>query len=129
MSSLLSANGPSTMATRLPFEYFMRAPLELACRPLRSSSTPAFISSSLYLPMALSSASLGMTPASDSLLALTIIMNFMIHLSFGFVTELLILAATDTPNEPVEIDNREKRSGRPRRQLRRLGYGLQQRPG
>jgi len=34
----------------------------------------------------------------------------MIHLSFGFVKNLLILAATDTSNEPVEIDNREKRS-------------------
>src|ERR1700739_1570563 len=63
----------------------MRAPFELDCRPLRSRSTPAFISSSLYLAMALSSASLGMTPASDSLLALTIIMNFMVHLSFDFL--------------------------------------------
>jgi hypothetical protein len=53
----------------------------------------------------------------------------MIHLSFGFVRKLLILAATDTSNEPVEIDNREKRFGKPCRRLRRLGYGLQQRPG
>src|SRR5260370_32338251 len=82
MSSLVSANGPSTTATRLPFEYLMRAPLELDCRPLRSSNTPAFINSSLYLAMELSRVSLGMTPASDSLLAFTIIMNFMIHLSF-----------------------------------------------
>src|SRR6266481_3066500 len=88
MSSLVSANGPSTTATRLPFEYLTRAPLELECSPLRSKSTPAFISSSLYLAMELSSASLGMTQASDYLLAFTIIMNFMIHLSFDFAAKL-----------------------------------------
>src|SRR5262249_4572831 len=53
----------------------MRAPFELGCRPERSSSTPAFASSSLYLPISPMSVSSGMTPASESLLALTIIRN------------------------------------------------------
>src|SRR5882724_550683 len=77
MSSFASVKGPSIMV-RLPPEDLMRVPLELGCRPARSSSTPAFMSSSLYLPIADRRASLGMTPASDSLLAFTIIMNFMV---------------------------------------------------
>src|SRR5438270_13850630 len=80
MSSLVSAKGPSTIPTRLPPEYLIRAPLELDWRPARSSSTPAFISSSLYLAMRERSSSLGITPASDSLLAFTIILNFMLFL-------------------------------------------------
>jgi len=58
-------------------ENLIRAPLELGWSPERSSNTPAFISSSLYLPIAESSSSLGILPASESLLALTIIMNRM----------------------------------------------------
>src|SRR6266404_6883 len=83
MSSFASVKGPSTMV-RLPPENLMRVPLELGWRPARSSSTPAFMSSSLYLPIADRRASLGITPASDSLLAFTIIMNFMVVLSFVF---------------------------------------------
>src|SRR6266700_4727605 len=77
MSSFASVKGPSTMV-RLPPENLMRVPFELGWRPARSSSTPAFINSSLYLPILESSSSLGMTPASESLLAFTIIMNFMV---------------------------------------------------
>jgi hypothetical protein len=33
----------------------------------------------------------------------------MIHLSFDVAAKLLLLAATSTSNEPVEIDNRENR--------------------
>jgi hypothetical protein len=75
--------------------------------------------------MELSSASLGMTPASLSLLAFTIIMNFMIHFSFEFAAKLLIPAAAHTSNEPFEIDNREKCVGKSGRLLRRLGHDLQ----
>src|SRR5260221_11868342 len=78
MSSLVSVKGPSTTVRLLALENLMRAPFELGWRPERSSSTPAFISSSLYLPIAESDASLGITPASDSLLAFTTIMNFMV---------------------------------------------------
>jgi hypothetical protein len=53
----------------------------------------------------------------------------MIHLSFDFAAKLLILAATSTSNEPVEVDNREKRFAKSGRLLGGLGYGLQQRPG
>src|SRR2546423_5974771 len=78
------------MTVRFPPENLTRAPLELGCRPARSSRTPAFISSSLYLPMAESSASLGILPASESLLAFTIIMKRM-----GFC--LLWLAVEELP--------------------------------
>src|SRR5882724_9214957 len=74
ISSLDSVKGPST-TVRFPPENLTRAPFELACSPAASSSTPAFISSSLYLPIAESNSSLGITPASESLLAFTIIMN------------------------------------------------------
>src|SRR6185437_3269428 len=73
-SSLVSANGPS-ITVRFAPENFTRAPLELGCSPSAASSTPAFTSSSLYLPIAASSSWLGITPASLSALALTITMN------------------------------------------------------
>src|SRR5207253_2267151 len=66
-----------------PPENLMRKPLELDWSPARSRSTPAFINSSLYLPIAERSSSLGMMPASESLLAFTIIMNLMVNLSFN----------------------------------------------
>src|ERR1041385_6940886 len=117
MSSLVSAKGPSTTAVRLPLEYLMRAPLELGCRPLRSSSTPAFISSSLYLAMELRSDSLGITPASDSLLAFTIIMNFML-VSFRCLLQSLcckrgaICGPTDSSFELAEVDKWSESSKR-----------------
>ena len=73
-SSLASVNGPS-MTRGLPPANWTRAPLALACRPARSSRAPAFFSSSLYLPIAVSIFSSGSAPASDSLVALTSIMN------------------------------------------------------
>src|SRR3989442_9933509 len=56
----------------------MRQPFALAWRPEASSSTPAFCSSSWYFAMSVSICSCGMTPASDSLVAFTTIMNRMI---------------------------------------------------
>src|ERR1043165_9427983 len=76
MSSFVSANGPSTMVF-FPPEHCTRRPFELGCSPAPSSITPALTSSSLYLPIAASISSLGITPASLSLLAFTIIMNRM----------------------------------------------------
>jgi hypothetical protein len=52
----------------------MRQPLELAWRPDASTSTPTFASSSWNAAISAISASLGMTPASDSFVALTMIM-------------------------------------------------------
>src|SRR5262249_17270237 len=69
-----SGNGPSATVT-LSRENFTRAPLELGCSPERSISTPAFASSSLYFIMAEMSFSSGITPDSESLVALTIIRN------------------------------------------------------
>src|SRR5437016_11469135 len=73
-SSLVSAKGPS-ITVRLPPENLTRAPLELGCNPSPASITPAFTSSSLYFPISVRSCSLGITPASESLVAFTIIMN------------------------------------------------------
>src|SRR5690349_5251578 len=53
----------------------MRAPLAVGCRPSPASITPALHISSLNLPISVSSSMLGITPASESLLAFTITMN------------------------------------------------------
>jgi hypothetical protein len=53
-------------------------PFTLGCRPSPPSITPAFTSSSLYLPIATNSSSLGITPASLFLVALTITMTFIV---------------------------------------------------
>src|SRR5215471_571005 len=74
ISSLVSVKGPS-VTVRFSPEKVTRAPFELAWSPSAASSTPAFASSSLYFPIAARSFSSGRTPASESLLALTITMN------------------------------------------------------
>src|SRR5262249_41288120 len=51
------------------------APFAVGCRPSPARSTPALVISSMYLPIAASNASLGMTPASVFLSALRRIMN------------------------------------------------------
>src|ERR1700722_4743026 len=74
MSSLASVNGPS-ITVGLPLENRTRAPFEVGLSPAPSRRTPAFINSSLYLPIAESSSLRGVTPASEPLLALSIRMN------------------------------------------------------
>jgi len=66
---------PNTQAVVFPPENLTRTPFELAWSPSPASITPAFVSSSLNLPISVSSSSLGITPASEFLLALTITMN------------------------------------------------------
>src|SRR6185437_11487839 len=83
ISSLVSANGPS-ITVRFEPENRTRAPLALVCSPSIASSTPAFTSSSLYLPMAASSSLLGSLPASLSALALTITMNRIDRPPYGY---------------------------------------------
>src|SRR2546428_3175852 len=74
MSSFASVKGPSTTVRFAP-AYFTRHPFELACRPEASSNTPAFCSSSWYFAISVRIFSCGMTPASESLVAFTMIMN------------------------------------------------------
>ncbi len=74
INSLVSVNGPSTTVRFAPAN-LTRAPFELGWRPSPASITPAFISSSLNRPISVRSCSDGRTPASESLLALTRIMN------------------------------------------------------
>src|SRR5262245_30801559 len=73
-NSFVSANGPSITVRLLP-ENLTRTPLELGCNPSPASITPAFASSSLNLPISVRSCLLGITPASESLLALIKTMN------------------------------------------------------
>jgi hypothetical protein len=73
ISSLASVKGPS-VTVNCPFWNFTRAPLPLSMRPSPETSTPALISCSLNLPMASMTSLLGITPASLSWLALTMIM-------------------------------------------------------
>src|SRR5690606_35717604 len=63
ISSLVSLNGPST-TVHWPPANLTRAPLLLGCRPSPPSIAPASASSSLYWPRAVSTASLGFSPAS-----------------------------------------------------------------
>src|SRR5437868_12089063 len=77
------------------------------------SSTPAFTNSSLYLPMSVSSFSLGMTPASVFLSALTIIMNRMVTSPSGLGLRAGLsgrfghvkLGCTDSRTRDSEIDS------------------------
>src|SRR6266853_4637982 len=77
MSSFASVKGPSTTVRLLP-EYLTRQPFELGFKPEPSSRTPAFCSSSWYFCISDMSFSGGITPASESFVALTIIMNRMV---------------------------------------------------
>src|SRR5262245_25852490 len=65
------------MTARLLPEKRTRAPLLEGCRPSPASMRPAFTSSSLNLPISVRSCSLGIWPASDALVALTMTMTFM----------------------------------------------------
>src|SRR5204863_4901839 len=60
-------------SVRSPAENLTRAPSALGWSPARSSSAPALASSSLYLPIASRSSSLGIWPGSGS--PLIIMMN------------------------------------------------------
>src|SRR6185295_1831249 len=71
INSFVSANGPSE-TNRLGPENLTRTPWELGCKPSPASMTPAFTSSSLKLPMSVSSFGSGRVPASDSFVAFTI---------------------------------------------------------
>src|SRR6266849_2699250 len=110
MSSFASVKGPSTTVRLLP-EYLTRQPFELGFKPDASSSTPAFCSSSWYFCISDISLSEGMTPASESFVALTIIMNrivFSVELGAGPPDgsgRKKSLALTVRRTKPCEIDS------------------------
>src|SRR5438309_9908312 len=87
MSSFDSAKGPSTTLRCVP-AYLTRQPFELARRPEASSNTPAFCSSSWYFAISARICSCGMTPASESLVAFTMIMNRMVASLLGLGSEV-----------------------------------------
>src|SRR5262249_24944326 len=78
-----SGNGP-WVTVRFAPENLTRAPLELACSPSPASMTPALASSSLNLPISVSSFASGRTPASESLLPFTMTKNRILNLLFDF---------------------------------------------
>src|SRR5215207_3074697 len=69
-NSRVSAEGPS-MRVRLGPSKATRLPFADGCKPSPARRMPALTSSSLYLPMASRSSVEGMTPASESFVALT----------------------------------------------------------
>src|SRR6266540_3312066 len=110
MSSFASAKGPS-ITVRFAPEYLTRQPLELAWSPEASSSTPALCISSWYLCISDISFSEGITPASESFVALTIIMNRIAISPFSWEPGLRkvsgrmkSLALTVRRTRPSEID-------------------------
>src|ERR1700761_3371128 len=74
ISSLVSANGPSTIVGFEPAN-LMRAPFEDGCKPSPESMIPAFTSCSLKAPISANSSFVGRTPASLRSVALTMTMN------------------------------------------------------
>src|ERR1700722_16701879 len=74
ISSLVSVNGPS-ITVRLSPAKRTRLPFELGWRPSAASRTPAFTNSSLNFPISSHIFCLGMIPASESFVALTMTMN------------------------------------------------------
>jgi hypothetical protein len=76
---------PSLALQALPStnEMCRRLPLLLGCSPSPPSMTPALTSSSLNLPISVIVFSSGITPASDSFVALTITMTFMALFSWA----------------------------------------------
>ena len=73
-SSFGSAKGGATTFGSPPANT-IRAPLEVGCKPSPASMMPAFIISSLNLPIAATSSALGILPASLSRVALTCTMK------------------------------------------------------
>ena len=77
-------------------------------KPLAPSITPALVSSSLYLPISVSSCSFGSTPASEFFVALTITMNLIVVVSFfvrflnglGFACECKCCCRRDQKSSP-----------------------------
>ena len=94
-SSFVSLNGPS-ITVFFPLENRTRAPFELGCSPSPASITPAFTSSSLNLFISVRIFSLGSTPASVSLSALTSTMNR--------IACLLLSTGTTNDGMPVRHD-------------------------
>jgi hypothetical protein len=109
ISSFVSAKGPSVTVRASPSKW-TRTPRELGCRPSPASITPASTSSSLKRPMAASSSSPGMTPASLSSVAFTITMTFIAASSFRLVEP-----------GPDRIHRVVERPGRFRQGIRRHG--------
>src|SRR5262249_2515195 len=72
----------AAMTVRVCPENLIRFRFEFACSPSPASSAPAFASSSLNFPISARSFWLGITPASESLLALTMTMNRIASISF-----------------------------------------------
>src|SRR5450432_2230945 len=97
--------GPRLTVRSLP-GYPTRAPFEVGCRPSPASMTPAFTISSLNLPIAVSNSVLGITPASDSLLAFTITMNRIVTLRLTFTPR-----AGCEPAPPLNHRSEVRRTG------------------
>src|SRR5439155_198363 len=118
-SSFDSVKGPS-MTVRFPPANLTRAPSALGWRPERSSRTPAFASSSLYLPIAASSSSLGSWPGFGS--PLIIMRNRMAPLlpvragPRSVLDRVRTLPLPARRSRPGEIDIPRDSSGEPRRE-------------
>ena len=95
-SSFVSANGPSTTVRFEPVN-LIRAPLVLGCSPSPESMIPALTSSSLNLPMSSSSLRLGISPASEPFVALTMTMKRIARLLRSVVHQVVSSAHPGRP--------------------------------
>src|ERR1700730_15655915 len=100
MISLVSMKGPSVTITFPPFTR-VRTPWELGASPPVPTSTPAFIISPARFPIAVMSFGSGRTPASKSLSAFAISMNFIVVL-------LLEPGCLQTPDPWLNVTSNEE---------------------
>src|SRR5437016_5473831 len=111
MSSFASVKGPSTRVRLCP-EYWMRQPFALAWSPEASSSTPAFCSSSWYFAISARLVSRGITPASESFVAFTMIMNRMVPPSLGAqrneCPQPVLAEVQPSPDQQSDIDRKQR---------------------
>ena len=112
MSSFVSAKGPSITVRLSPLKC-TRLPLLLGWRPSPASMMPAFTNWSLYASMSERSFSLGIWPASDSAVALTMTMTRILEPSFWWY-RVMVSPKRRTRRRRIDIDGGDTQWGQTR---------------
>src|SRR5262245_43987502 len=120
-SSFVSANGPS-VTMHFPLAQWTRMPFELGWSLPHSRSAPALTSASLNLAISDRVFSSGQTPASKSLLALTINMNRIVESLYGGVEPWLPVSTRKSgiKSAPASVRTHGSRSARAKIDKRRF---------
>src|SRR5262245_4764584 len=107
-SSFDSVKGPSVTVT-FPPSSRTRLPFELGCSPSVASNTPAFVISSMNVPIRSMRSLLGGAPASESASALSSPMNRIVEPPFGVARSVTTPASNDGGQDRQDLGQfREK---------------------